>query len=196
MTFEPLTPEQRAALASFIGEVTKPAEIGLVLSLGESVRNAREHDHTTQREDWFCMNLASFMGERMGPVLRRLLDLEAEQQTLNEALSDAAEKLRADQEPASSFFRPGRTYIRDLPFRAPEDRPSFECVGVGMHPSKGVLRAFGFEQPGDGQPWVSASQREEEWADGWIDLGPSRPDRLTRTFAPTQALPEDQEVGE
>ncbi|MDX3831342.1 hypothetical protein [Streptomyces europaeiscabiei] len=194
MTFEPLTPEQRTALASFIGEDAKPAEIGLVLSLGESVRDAREHDHTTQREDWFCMNLTSFMGERMGPVLRRLLDLEAEQQTLNEALSNAAEKLRADQEPTSSFFRPGRAYTRDLPFRAPEDRPNFECVGVAVHPTKGVLRAFGFEQPGNGRPWASSALSDEAWADGWVDLGPVRPDRLTRAFAPTQALAEDQEA--
>ncbi|MFM9675821.1 hypothetical protein [Streptomyces brasiliscabiei] len=98
MSFESLTPEQRAALSHLIGEQTKPAETGLVLLLGESIRDVREHDHTTQREDLFCLNLASFMGERMGPALRRLLDLEAEQQTLNEALSDAAEKLRADQD--------------------------------------------------------------------------------------------------
>lgn len=88
-----------------------------------------------------------------------------------------------------AFFRPGRTYTRDLPFRAPEDRPLFECVGVGRHPSKdGALRAFGFESPGVGRPWVSASQRTEEWAEGWVDLGPTSPDRLTRTFAPTQVL--------
>lgn len=91
---------------------------------------------------------------------------------------------------ASEFFRPGRTYLRDLPFRAPEDVPAFDCVGVGTHPSKNALRAFGFERPGTGQPWVSASQRQEEWESGWVDIGPSQPDRLTRTFAPTQALRE------
>ncbi|MGW0869899.1 hypothetical protein ACWD3Z_05335 [Streptomyces sp. NPDC002740] len=93
-----------------------------------------------------------------------------------------------------TFFRPGRIYTRDLPFRAPEDRPSFECVGIGWHPSKDALRAFGFEQPGAGFPWVSASQRTQEWEEGWIDLGPTTPDRLTQTFAPTQALQEDDDA--
>jgi hypothetical protein len=189
VTFTPLTPEQRAALANFIGDA-KAAETGMVLTLGESVRDAREHDHTTQREDWFCMNLTSFMGVRMGVVLRRLADAEAEVERLRAQIAEADSSAEPD------FFRPGRVYTRDLMFRAPEDRPNFECVGIGMHPSKGARRAFGFEQPGAGQPWVSASQRDEEWAHGWIDLGPIQPDKLTRTFAPTQALPEDQEVGE
>jgi hypothetical protein len=90
--------------------------------------------------------------------------------------------------PEPTFFRPGRLYTRDLPYRAPEDRPFFQCFGVGRHPSKdGALRAFGFEQPGVGRPWASTAQRMQEWDEGWIDLG-SVPDRLTATFAPTQVL--------
>ncbi|WP_432041466.1 hypothetical protein [Streptomyces cadmiisoli] len=93
-------------------------------------------------------------------------------------------------EPAApGFFRPGRTYTRALPFRAPEDRPNFQCVGVDRHPTKGTLRAFGFEQPGIGRPWASIAQRMEEWTDGWVDI---TPDRLTRTFAPTQTLREGE----
>ncbi|MGI5444005.1 hypothetical protein ACQEV4_43690 [Streptomyces shenzhenensis] len=92
----------------------------------------------------------------------------------------------------TEFFRPGRTYIRNLPFRALEDVPGFECVGVSVHPTKGTLRAFGFERPGAGSPWVSAAQHMEKWADGWVDLGPTEPDRLTRTFAAVQALREDK----
>ncbi|MFC8435182.1 hypothetical protein [Streptomyces sp. NPDC057253] len=94
----------------------------------------------------------------------------------------------------TEFFRSGRLYTRDLPFRAPEDCPNFECVGVASHPSKeNALRAFGFEQPGAGQPWASIAQRSEEWDEGWIDLGPIKPDRLTRTLAPTQALREENQ---
>lgn len=101
----------------------------------------------------------------------------------------------AGSEGPLSFFRPGRMYTQNLPFRAPEDRPNFECIGVGRHPSKGgALRAFGFEQPGVGQPWASAAQRMEEWTEGWVDLGPVTPDRLTSTFAAVQALREDQGV--
>ncbi|MFC7909013.1 hypothetical protein [Streptomyces nigra] len=96
---------------------------------------------------------------------------------------------------APGFFRPGRTYTRVLPFRAPEDRPNFECLGVGRHPTKGSLRAFGFEQPGVGRPWASAAQRMEEWTDGWVDVTPDGPDRLTGTCAP-QALSEEHQAEE
>ncbi|MDT0387878.1 hypothetical protein [Streptomyces dubilierae] len=71
-----LTAEQRAAIAELLGDA-RPATAGLVEQLAESVRDRLAHDHSTQREDWFCLNLTSFMGERMGPVLRRLLDVEA-----------------------------------------------------------------------------------------------------------------------
>lgn len=72
-----MTPEQRAALAQQLGDA-QPARTELLASFGESVQNRAEHDHTTQREDWYCLNLAAYMGERMAPVLRRLIDAEAE----------------------------------------------------------------------------------------------------------------------
>ncbi|MFF3310536.1 hypothetical protein [Streptomyces sp. NPDC002952] len=75
-----LTPEQRATIAQQLGDV-KPATAGLLISFGESVRARREHDHP-KWEDLFCMNLSSYMGERMAPVLRRLLDLEDEVERL------------------------------------------------------------------------------------------------------------------
>lgn len=62
-------------VAELIGDA-KPASDGLLLQLGESVRDRREHEHP-KWEDLFCLNLVSFMGERMGTVLRRLLDAEA-----------------------------------------------------------------------------------------------------------------------
>ncbi|MFH9248185.1 hypothetical protein ACH4LK_22485 [Streptomyces lydicus] len=71
---------------------------------------------------------------------------------------------------AGDFFQPGRTYTRNLPYRAPEDRPNFRCVAVGQHPTKDAVRAFGFEQPGDGAPWGSAAMRDVEWQDGWVDV--------------------------
>ncbi|MYR61142.1 hypothetical protein GTY54_34600 [Streptomyces sp. SID625] len=54
----------------------KPAAPSLLVSCGQSVKNRLEHDHPTW-EDLYCLNLTSYMGERMGPVLRRLLDAEA-----------------------------------------------------------------------------------------------------------------------
>ncbi|MBQ0947687.1 hypothetical protein [Streptomyces sp. RK76] len=72
---EPEMPsEQRAAIAELIGDA-KPATARLVEQLAKSVRDRREHEHPTW-EDLYCLNLVSWMGERMGPVLRRLLDAE------------------------------------------------------------------------------------------------------------------------
>lgn len=70
----------------------------------------------------------------------------------------------------ADFFEPGRTYTEDAPFRAPEDRPNFDCIAVAVHPTTGNRRAFGFEQAGAGSPWRSSSMRDEEWADGWTDI--------------------------
>lgn len=70
-----LTPEQRATIAALIGNA-QPARNSLLTSLGESIRDRSEHEHPTW-EDLFCLNLVSYMGERMAPVLRRLLDAES-----------------------------------------------------------------------------------------------------------------------
>ncbi|GHA28957.1 hypothetical protein GCM10010372_31060 [Streptomyces tauricus] len=78
----PLTPEQRAKLSEQLGDA-KPATTGLLLGFGDAVRNRCEHEHPTW-EDLYCMNLSSYMGERMAPVLRRLLDAEAEIERLSE----------------------------------------------------------------------------------------------------------------
>ncbi|MFE4691211.1 hypothetical protein ACFRH6_14275 [Streptomyces sp. NPDC056749] len=72
----PMAPEQRRAIAVQIGEV-QPATDALIGSVAESVADVRNHTHPS-REDLYCMNLTSYMGERMAPVLRRLLDAENE----------------------------------------------------------------------------------------------------------------------
>ena len=71
---------------------------------------------------------------------------------------------------AADFFRPGHTYTENEPFTAPEIRPHFHCVAVAIHPTTGNRRAFGFEQRTTNAPWASASLRDEEWADGWVDV--------------------------
>jgi hypothetical protein len=70
-----LTSEQRAKIAELIGDA-QPASSELVVSFGESVRDRSEHEHP-QWEDFYCLNLSSYMGERMAPMLRRLLDAES-----------------------------------------------------------------------------------------------------------------------
>jgi hypothetical protein len=63
------------AITALIGDA-KPAQTKLLVRLAESVQMRREHAHP-KWEDLFCMNLISWAGERMGPVLRRLVDAEA-----------------------------------------------------------------------------------------------------------------------
>ncbi|MCI3153190.1 hypothetical protein ELQ39_15765 [Streptomyces sp. GB4-14] len=70
----------------------------------------------------------------------------------------------------ADFFEPGHTYTVNEPFTAPEVRPHFQCVAVAVHPTTGNRRAFGFEQRTANAPWASASLRDEEWADGWVDV--------------------------
>ncbi|WP_149264260.1 hypothetical protein [Actinomadura sp. K4S16] len=40
------------------------------------VQELRTHPHPEGSTDWFCMNLAAFLGERMGPVLARVREAE------------------------------------------------------------------------------------------------------------------------
>ena len=49
----------------------RPATDELLVALAEAVRDRREHDHD-RSEDFFCGNLAGWLGERMRPVLARL----------------------------------------------------------------------------------------------------------------------------
>ncbi|WP_328846160.1 hypothetical protein [Streptomyces sp. NBC_00258] len=84
---ERLTPQERDMVLSLIG-AAKPAASSLLVSFGESVRNRREHDHP-KWEDFYCLNLSSYMGERMGPVLRRLVDVEAENEQLRTRIAEA-----------------------------------------------------------------------------------------------------------
>lgn len=82
-----LTREQRSALAEQLGDA-RPARNSLLLSFGKSVQDRREHDHSTQREDWYCLNLAAYMGEKAAPVLRRLVDAEIELARLRAELAE------------------------------------------------------------------------------------------------------------
>lgn len=82
-----LTPEQRATLAQQLGDA-EPARNSLLMPFGESIRDRRDHDHSTQSEDWYCLNLAAWMGEKAAPVLRRLLDAEAEIDRLRDELAE------------------------------------------------------------------------------------------------------------
>lgn len=46
----------------------KPATDDLIRHLSDCVRKVCGHQHPERGEDLYCLNLTSYMGERMGPV--------------------------------------------------------------------------------------------------------------------------------
>lgn len=102
------------------------------------------------------------------------VDVAEVRRLLHEHAADEAEA-REKSSPAGAdatpeFFQPGHTYTRNLPYRAPELRPDFQCTGVGHHPTKSEPRAFGFYRSGSMSPWGSVALNSEAWADGWVDV--------------------------
>ncbi|WP_309049276.1 hypothetical protein [Streptomyces sp.] len=120
-----LSAEQRAAIAGLIGDA-KPATGDLLKRLAASVRDRREHEHPTW-EDLFCLNLVSWMGERMAPVLRRLLDAETR---VGELEADLAAKAQ-DAEAAVKGWGRSRERVAEL-----EAAPT--TVYRAEHPDSGI----------------------------------------------------------
>lgn len=74
----------------------QPAATDLLLkSLLEAAVDVRRHEHPSHG-DMYCLNLTCFMGDRMGAVLKRVSELQAEVARLrqrNVALADHAAAL-------------------------------------------------------------------------------------------------------
>ncbi|MFI9463822.1 hypothetical protein [Streptomyces xiamenensis] len=95
----PESPSRQEQIRALLSPEQRPATDELLLSLAESVRDRREHQHPTgPQEDLFCGNLAGWAGERMGAVLARLADTEDQvdklKRKLRTALDGVDEKLR------------------------------------------------------------------------------------------------------
>ncbi|MEV7871466.1 hypothetical protein AB0P17_36445 [Streptomyces sp. NPDC088124] len=156
-----LTAEQRATVAAQLGDA-KPATDSLILSFGTSVANRRKHDHP-QWEDLYCMNLSSYMGERVAPVLRRLLDAEDESIRLrarvteleivrldfvqahrNEALAEIADLFESyGQAMLDSGIMTGAEAaekIRERIGMTEKDTPSARGESTPAHPEDGLSR--------------------------------------------------------
>lgn len=70
--------------------IAKPADDKLIASLADAVAEVRAHDHRPQYgPDDYCLNLTSWMGERMGAVLARV-DEQAERIRRLENVASAA----------------------------------------------------------------------------------------------------------
>ncbi|MFI6340738.1 hypothetical protein [Streptomyces sp. NPDC050535] len=77
MAPSPLSHDQRVRMAALLGD-TPAARDGLVHQLTQNVHTCTHHVHPALPR----LSLTVFMGEQMGPVLRRLLDAEAEAERL------------------------------------------------------------------------------------------------------------------
>ncbi|MFE9906461.1 hypothetical protein [Streptomyces achromogenes] len=88
MSETPMTPELRAQVSELIGNA-KPATPRLLEQIADAIRDRREHEHP-RWDDLYCLNLVAFMGERMAPVLRRLLNAETAADTLAYAVAPPA----------------------------------------------------------------------------------------------------------
>ncbi|MFD9763234.1 hypothetical protein ACFWXI_06780 [[Kitasatospora] papulosa] len=87
-----MKPEQRKAITVQIGDV-QPATDALIGTFAESVASVRNHEHPSW-EDLYCMNLTSYMGERMAPVLKRLLNTETENAQLRVRIDEVESRPR------------------------------------------------------------------------------------------------------
>lgn len=89
----------------------RPATDLLLGDLADCVQKVRHHEHPSRGEDLYCLNLTSYMGERMGAVLKRLDDERAEVRRWKDkhtALADEATELlgRDPEEEVTEFLGP------------------------------------------------------------------------------------------
>lgn len=114
---DPLTAEQLVEITAHLG-VARPATTDLILSIGQSIAERREHEHPRLVEDFFCANLSGWMGDRMPTVLRRLLDAEADNAQLRARIAELETYARGcDAEgcvqPHSSWCEQAKAYAAD-----------------------------------------------------------------------------------
>jgi hypothetical protein len=83
---EMIKPEDREMIAARLLDGIHPMQELMLFQVAETVEKVREHDHP-EHEDWACMNWVAWMGERMGFVLKRLLDEAAEADELRQKLT-------------------------------------------------------------------------------------------------------------
>ncbi|MEU5668985.1 hypothetical protein ABZ749_01180 [Micromonospora sp. NPDC047753] len=65
----------------------------LIASLWRTLAERVDHEHPAKGGDLFCLNLTSFMGERMGPVLARLRAAESKVEELTAELAKARQQI-------------------------------------------------------------------------------------------------------
>lgn len=90
-----------------LAEITWPAATDeLIQQFVQNVQDRQKHVHPAkgQGEDFYCMNLACYMGERMGAVLARLRDAEQRAKAAEQRLDYLAGLAReADHETSEAY---------------------------------------------------------------------------------------------
>ncbi|MEV4197062.1 hypothetical protein [Micromonospora globbae] len=74
----------------------RPATDLLIAHLAETLAEMRAHQHPERGGDLFCLNLTSYLGERMGPVLRRLADEQTAARQWQERHTALADEFAAE----------------------------------------------------------------------------------------------------
>jgi|GEM_PF-3894147 len=134
---ERLTPQERELILGLIGDA-KPAASSLLLSFGESVRDRREHDHP-KWEDFYCLNLSSYMGERTGPVLRRLVDVEAQNEQLRALVAELKSERDADHKAWQHDLKAARDEREATAARIAELEAAATTNYRAEHPDSGIV---------------------------------------------------------
>jgi hypothetical protein len=139
-------------IAALLGHV-KPATTSLLYSLAQSSADVREHEHEHEHpkhEDLYCLNLTSYMAERMPTVLRRLVDTEArygeavatvarlEQKHVELERIANAERVRAAELPAPAAAQQRKGYEAAIEVMRQEKLP----MSVGLLEAQLELNAL------------------------------------------------------
>lgn len=116
----------------------RPATDLLIGQMRETLGEIQEHAHPEQGEDFYCLNLVSWLGERMGPVLRRLADEQAETKSWkgrHAALAEEADHLTAELIDAAEGQAAARVDITDRQLLADIHRwarvSGWHCTWIG-----------------------------------------------------------------
>lgn len=103
----------------------------------------------------------------------RVVELESERHSTNEALDDAVQDLRA----RPNFFQPGRTYAARAGWPGGQERFRFICESVTNDPETGDPRALGQHGRRNGAGewvWAPDARTHDDWS-AWTDITDEAP---------------------
>ncbi|WP_327029741.1 hypothetical protein OG989_04245 [Micromonospora sp. NBC_01740] len=166
-------------------DAIRPATDLLIAQMRETLGEIQAHEHPTRGEDFYCLNLVSWLGERMGPVLRRLADEQSETfkwRQKHTALADefTAEATRLQAELAET--------------RAALDHANRELAGTRADRDSAVKANTAWANQVDAKdvdgPWKALIVHEGYTEDDFSELNPD--DEVDIVIVRDTALPDDE----